>query len=702
MKTSTPEETYKEEAYERLAELESALLELEDSPDDFEIVGQIFRALHTIKGSGAMFGFTEIANFTHEVETIFDMIRNGKIVVRKGLIDLTLKAGDCIRSMLENDEGGQGHKDGLIASFREYLPFERETVPLPETKHARPVPDTAGKTEVYRIRFRPSPDIFSMGVNPIPLLNELRELGDCRVTAQVDSIPLLAEINSEMCYTYWDIVLTTTRGINAVRDVFIFVEDLSEITIDLIDENIDEPEQEGVKKIGEILVERGDVKKEDIEKVLDEKKPIGELLVDAGLITRGKVESALLEQERLKDIHENRRKEEAVSNIRVAAEKLDSLVNLVGELVTVQARLTEKAAMQSDPEFVLVAEEVARLTEDLRDTTMSIRMVPIKTMFSKFKRLVRDLSDELGKEIDLSMEGEETELDKTVIERLNDPLVHIIRNSVDHGIETPSLRETLGKPRQGMLLLSAKHSGSYVLVEITDDGAGLDRDRIREKAVEKGLILRDAEVSDEDLYTLIFAPGFSTATNVTSVSGRGVGMDVVKRTIDGLRGSIRVNSEQGVGTTITLRLPLTLAIIEGLLVEIGTDRFVLPLAVVEECVELTRADVEKTHGRHMADVRGQLVPYVRLRETFGISGALPDLEQVVITEIERNRVGFVVDSVVGQHQTVIKSLGKAYQNVEGISGATVLGDGTVALIMDVAKLQQLGEAGVQNSKGLFA
>jgi two-component system chemotaxis sensor kinase CheA len=449
---------------------------------------------------------------------------------------------------------------------------------------------------------------------------------------------------------------------------------------------------ESDKKLGEILVENGDISEEDLKKTLEEKKYIGKMLVDKGLVTPGKVESALVEQEHLRAVKEKTKaKDEPASSIRVPAEKLDILVNLVGELVTVQARLTQTASVLHDADVVSIAEEVERLTEELRDTTLNIRMLPIGTTFSRFKRLVRDLSQDLGKEIELTTEGEETELDKTVIEQLNDPLVHLIRNCIDHGIESPDIRESLGKPRQGMLNLSAKHSGAYVLIEVTDDGAGLDRERIRAKAVERGLIAHDAEISDKDLYGFIFAAGFSTAQNVTSVSGRGVGMDVVKRTIDALRGSVEVNSEKGVGTTIGLKLPLTLAIIEGLLVKIGVDHFVLPLSAVEECVELTREDVTRTHGRHMAHVRGSLVPYVRLREEFRINGGLPDREQIVITEIDRKRIGFVVDHVIGQHQTVIKSLGRVYRGVEGISGATILGDGTVALIMDTVRLQQMAE-----------
>jgi two-component system chemotaxis sensor kinase CheA len=299
---------------------------------------------------------------------------------------------------------------------------------------------------------------------------------------------------------------------------------------------------------------------------------------------------------------------------------------------------------------------------------------------------VRDLSQELGREVEMTTEGAETELDKTVIERLNDPLVHLIRNSIDHGIEPPDVRESVGKPRAGMLHIAARHSGACVLIEITDDGAGIDKEVMRRKAVEKGLIGPDTELQDKEIFSLVFAPGFSTAVKVTNISGRGVGMDVVKRTIDSLRGTIEISSEKGEGTTVTLKLPLTLAIIEGLLVEIDRRFFILPLTIVQECVELSRADVERSHGRDIANIRGEIVPYIRLRESFAIDGERPDIEQIVVTEVDGERVGFVVDDVIGEHQTVIKNLGRLYRDVDAVSGATILGNGTVALVIDVLGL----------------
>ena len=343
--------------------------------------------------------------------------------------------------------------------------------------------------------------------------------------------------------------------------------------------------------------------------------------------------------------------------------------------MTAQARLTQKASVRADNELTTIAEEVERLTAELRDNTLNIRMLPIATTFGRFKRLVRDLSQELGKEIEMTTEGGETELDKTVIERLNDPLVHLIRNCIDHGIEQPEVRVSIGKPRAGTIRLSAVHSGSHVIIQIKDDGKGLDRDAILAKAAEIGLLLPGAEPSDREVFGFVFAPGFSTAKKVTNVSGRGVGMDVAKRAIDALRGTIEMTSAKGKGATVTITLPLTLAIVDGLLVRIAEERFVLPVSIVEECVELTKADVKKAHGRHIANIRGEIVPYIRLRSEFGIPGDAPAIEQIVIAGVNGERIGFVVDHVIGEHQTVIKNLGKLYKDIDAVSGATILGDG---------------------------
>lgn len=694
-------EAFKEEALELLGELETSLLELEDSPDDMELISRVFRAMHTIKGSGAMFGFTAISKFTHEIETVYDLVRNGTIQVTRTLVDQTLKARDQILLMLQAEDEDDGdeaqQRTEIIAAIKELATVSAagETAgiavdPAAEPKRVSLSPAT------YRIRFKPFRDIFLTGTDPSNLLAELMELGNCKTVAHLEEIPDLDSIEPEKCYVYWDILLTTDKGMNAIKDVFIFVEEDCDLKISVIDDHSSADDDSAYKKLGEILVERGDISVEDMTGILSQQKRFGEILLEKGLVNPSQIQSALVEQEHVREALQKRQNADTASSVRVPSDKLDKLVDLVGELVTVQAHLSQMSATRMDQQMTGIAEEVERLTNELRDTALNIRMMPIGTTFSKFKRLVRDLSAELGKEIEMVTEGADTELDKTVIERLNDPLVHLIRNSIDHGIEHPDVRREKGKPSQGTVLLTAVHSGDSVLVTIRDDGAGLNREAIRSKAIERGLLPAGADPPDKELFSLIFAPGFSTAKKVTGVSGRGVGMDVVKRAIDSLRGSIDISSTVGQGTTITIKLPLTLAIIESLLVKIGGEGFVLPLSLVEECVELTRAEAARTNGQHLVNIRGAIIPYIPLRERFSLHGEPPDIEQVVITNLGGNRIGFVVDAVVGEHQTVIKTLGRAYRNVLGISGATILGDGSVALILDIPQLVQ--EAEIEESQ----
>ncbi|MHB8713570.1 MAG: chemotaxis protein CheA [Trichloromonadaceae bacterium] len=693
-------EVFKEEAGELLTELETSLLELEDTPDDMELVAKVFRAMHTIKGSGAMFGFDAIATFTHEVETVFDLVRNGAIPVTQELVSLALGARDHIRSLLEACEGGvadaaEGAR--LTAAFKALIPSVTAAASAASAGAAQAAEAEALPAHTYRIRLRLAPDIVMRGTRPDALLRELTELGPCRVVAQTEAIPLLDELDPEVCHVYWDLILTTAAGLNAIKDVFIFVEDDIELKIELIDDGLALDAPADYKLLGEILIERGDLTPADLAEILAARKPIGQLLVESNKISADKITAALQEQAMVREARLQRQGQnagpapEAANSVRVPAERLDYLVNRVGELVTVQARLSQAAAARQDSELLAIAEEVERLTAELRDSSLTMRMLPIGTTFSKFKRLVRDLSQELGKEIELKTAGAETELDKTVIEKLGDPLVHLIRNALDHGIEAPAVRLAAGKPKAGTVFLGATHSGDSVVITISDDGKGLDREAILAKGVEKGLIAADAVLGEAEIFNLIFAPGFSTAQVVTGVSGRGVGMDVVKRAIDALRGTISIQSQKGIGSTISIRIPLTLAIVESLLVSVGGDAYALPLSIVEECVELSRADVARAHGRHLVNVRGQIVPYIPLRRQFAMDGESPAIEQVVITRVNGTRVGFVVDHVVGEHQSVIKTLGRMCKEVKGISGATILGDGRVALILDIPHLAQSAE-----------
>ena len=680
-------DAYREEANELLVELESSLLELEERPDDDELIGRVFRAMHTIKGSGAMFGFEAIAEFTHEVETVFDQVREGHIRVSTELVNLTLGARDQIKAMLDEDMGGEPADKARACEIIRSLQNLQSQSGTDDASSELPPAETTSPAEecadhnTYRIRFHPHLDLFRCGTNPLLLLNELGELGPCDVVAHSDAVPPLAEIDPESCYLYWDVILTTDKGVNGIKDVFIFAEDDCELTIDVIARGGLEEEAD-YRRLGEILVDRGDIASEDLQRILTEQKRLGEVLVESQQVGTTQVAAALAEQKHVKKVQQRREKTIA-SSIRVDSVKLDGLVDLVGELVTVQARLSRKASSAQDPELLLIAEEVERLTEELRDNTMSIRMLPIGTLFSKFNRLVRDLSSELNKEIVMEIEGAETELDKTVIERLNDPLVHIIRNCIDHGIERPDQRRSAGKESKGRIHLSAEHSGTNVLIRISDDGRGFDSQAIRAKAVEKGLLAAEAEATEQELFALLFAPGFSTAKTISDVSGRGVGMDVVRRSIELLGGTIDLDSAKGQGTTITLKLPLTLAIIDGLLVKIGDSHFVVPLATVDECVELSRGEADRARVRNMMEFRGHIFPYLNLHDQFLITGGQPAIEQVVIIETDGHKVGFGVDQVIGQHQTVIKTMNRVYKNVKEISGATILGDGSVALIIDV-------------------
>lgn len=698
-------DVYLEEARELLAELETALLELEERPEDIELVRHIFRALHTIKGSGAMFGFDDVAEFTHHIENIFDMVRNNDMEVTKELIDITLASRDHIEMLLEsvvkNTKIDINETTKLVDSLKKLMPnkiiekeHNQQTPSDADGSIAKEEPDdhTKGKKETYRINFDNAKTVLIKGTDILLLLKNLTELGECNIMVQTDEVPLLHDCDPETCYLNWDIIITTKAGINALKDVFIFIMDDCEVNIKLIysEDNCTEGGEANIKKLGEILVERGTLKQEDLKKTLSSQKRIGEMLIKEGLATKEEVQAALLEQQHIKKT-QSTQAVKTTSSIRVASEKLDSLVNRVGELVIVQARLSQLALNNNDQELIVISEEVERLTADLRDSTLSIRMLPIGTTFSKFKRLVRDLANDLGKKVEMTTEGAETELDKTVIERLNDPLVHLIRNCIDHGLESPAVRKAAGKSEHGTVHLTAAHSGADVLIQIKDDGKGLDLDKIREKAIEKKLISKDTELSEKQIYSLVFTPGFSTSETLSNISGRGVGMDIVKQAIESLHGSVEISSKENQGTTVTIRLPLTLAIIEGLQVVIENDVFVLPLANVEECIELTKEDIAKAHGRCIVNVRDEIVPYISLREWFIMGGDTPDVAQIVITKSNNKRVGFMVDNVLGSNQTVIKGLGSMYKNLDGVSGATILGNGNVALILDVQQLIQLVE-----------
>jgi two-component system chemotaxis sensor kinase CheA len=676
-----PADTFRQEAQDLLEQLEQSLLDLEDNPGDQALIDQVFRALHTIKGSGAMFGFDALAAFTHHLETAFDKVRSGKVQLNAALVGVTLAAKDHIRALIERpDEADEAIGTDLLTQLSGLMAGETDA-PLLSQQNPVPVPNVVVEgPATYHLRFRLPSNAMAMGTNPLYLLDELRTLGDCTVTALTDDIPCLEALDPSVCYVTWDVVLSTSRAVSAIDEVFLFVRDDMELTIEKLPS---EP-----KRLGEILCDRGDVAPAIIADAAASQEKLGSILVKTGAVSESRLRSALAEQNHLSDQPVAAKQ---TDSIRVPAERLDGLLDQVGELVIAQARLKQIAQTSFDPQIKAVAEEIERLTSGLRDTSMGIRMVPIGSLFGRFRRLVHDLAQTCGKPVRLTTSGGETELDKTVIERLADPLVHLIRNCVDHGLENVDGRQAAGKAPEGEVHLSAQHSGAQVLITIRDDGRGLDRIRIRSRAEEQGLLTTSAKLTDNELFQCIFLPGFSTAAQVTSLSGRGVGMDVVKRTIDSLRGSIDISSEPGQGTQVVLRLPLTLAIIDGLLVRVGRGHYVVPLSAVEECVELSAIESARSTGRNFLSIRGSLVPFLRLRELFGVSVPTEPYQKVIIVSSGDLRVGLVVDQVIGEHQTVIKSLSKLHADVQSFSGATILGDGSVALILDVAHLIEEGQ-----------
>ena len=647
-----PLQTYLQEAEELIADIEECALALPAQDGQTEAVNRLFRDFHTIKGSGAMCGLDAVSAFTHHVESLLDRVRDGEIPVSAALAELVLKAADHVKVLLNAAQNGatvpSGAAEAVLAAIEAF--GNRE----PRVEHNRDAraSESAGAgpaaiERTWRISFRPNPALLANGGNPAVLLRELRSLGSCEeVVAHTDEVPALDAIQPDRCYLWWTATIRSTCGENAIRDVFIFVEDNSKLEI------------------------------QEIESAPSAKENLGETRLEAptGTDQREAGHGASLR-------HGAVTRE---ATVRVPAERLDRLVNLVGEFVMSQSCLAQVVEQSAVPELANPVQALERLVAELRDNVLGIRMLPIGTLFGRFRRVVHDLSVELGKEADLVTEGAETELDKSILDQLGEPLVHCLRNCLDHGIEPPSERLEKGKPGRGTIRLSAAHTGAHVVISIEDDGRGIDREAVRAKALEKRLIAPNADLSAADVLNLILLPGFSTARQVTSVSGRGVGMDAVKRQIDILRGSLSIESTEGKGARVSITLPLTLAIIEGLLVQIGAERFILPLAAVTENVELNRTERARNNGRNVLAVRGDLIPYIDLRTTFDIGGEAPNIEKVVIVQHAGDRVGIVVERVLGTHQTVIQSLGKFYRNVEVISGATIMGDGRVALIMDIA------------------
>lgn len=659
MSNPDPISVFRTEAAELLEQIESGLLDLTRSLDDRDQIDAVFRGLHTLKGSGAMFGFEALAAFTHHCETAFDRVRKGDVPATHELVSAVLSAQDHMRALLETPNGDH---DAMSASLLDNLhrAVNGAGSPAPAASPAATTPpaaETLGGLREWRIRFSLPANAMANGTNPLGLLDEMRDLGECKIVADTTGVPELSALEPRDIHLAWDVTLKTEKPRSDIEDVFIFVMD--EMELDITEIAAERPAALPVAAAPAAAMPKAVV-------VSEREAPAVQAANDS-------------------------KQAKSAENVRVPAERLDEMMDRVGELVIAQSRLTQLAGAAADLGLRSVSEEIERLSGELRDTMMVLRMMPVASLFSRFRRLVHDLSRETGKEIELVTEGESTEVDKTVIDRLADPLVHLVRNSIDHGLEKPEERIAAGKDPKGKVILSAHQTGGEVIITIKDDGRGINRDRVRAKAESSGLIQPGQTLSDPELLQLIFQPGFSTAQAVTNLSGRGVGMDVVKKTVEALRGAIDIVSKPGDGSEVSLRIPLTLAIIDGLLVRVGGGCYVIPLSAVEECLELSLEDDLRSRGRSFISLRDSLVPFLRLRELFR-TGTQPDQHQkVVVISTGSERVGLVVDQIIGDHQTVIKSMSKLHHDVATFSGATILGDGSVALILDVTHLVAAGQ-----------
>ncbi|OPA88377.1 chemotaxis protein CheA [Pseudomonas fluorescens] len=648
------QQTFIAEARELLQVMEQSLLQLESEPGDEDAIGAVFRAAHTIKGSAGLFGLAPIVGFTHIVEDVLDRLRDGSVTVDAGLIAVLLKCGDHILDLIEAvDHHGGALQPATLArgevlreALSAYQPLQTASAAI-ETFGA----DDALQAEVlWHISLRFGVDVFRNGMDPLSFLRYLDTLGQLlQVTTLTDSLPPVDAWDPESCYLGFEIDLRSNASHTTLNEVFDFVRDDCQVHIRALDEPSDSSAATGT-----------------------------ELVTQAA---PGPTETA---QQRVATTSEAKPRDG--SYVRVNADKLDELINLVGELVIASAGASLLARSCNNDPLQEATSTVSGLVEEILDGALHLRMIPIGDTFNRFRRVVRDVSQELGKDIDLIISGAETELDKTVVEKIGDPLMHLLRNAMDHGIENADARRAAGKPAKGYLSLNAYHDSGSIVIEIADDGAGLNRERILEKAQERGLVASGAVLTDQEIYNLIFEAGFSTAEAVTNLSGRGVGMDVVKRNITLLRGTVDLDSRPGQGTVVRIRLPLTLAIINGFLVGIDQSTYVIPLDMVQECIELDERQRQSSRDQGYLDLRGEVLPLVDLREHFNHEGPAARRQNVVVVRYAEHKAGLVVDDLLGEFQTVIKPLGKLFGALRGISGSTILGSGAVALILDVPAL----------------
>ncbi|MET0613208.1 MAG: chemotaxis protein CheA [Pseudomonas caspiana] len=676
-------QTFIVEARELLEAMEESLLQLECEPGDADAIGAIFRAAHTIKGSAGLFGLDPIVSFTHIVEDVLDRLREGCVAADAGLIAVLLKSGDHMLELIEvvASQGGQLQAPSLAreAELRKKLQAYQAPAGV-SSDELEVIPDAETHTEqtsavLWHISLRFGHDVFRNGMDPLSFLRFLNTLGEI-VTVQTltDNLPALEAWDAESCYLGFEIDFHSSATHAAINEVFDFVRDECQVEITRADSQ-GQQDQTGT----ELISQASDTPEQGTAMVA-----MGELLEDQRAVPR--VPANIANEKQLSSDKPAESKGKDGRYVRVNADKLDELINLVGELVIASAGATLLARTCDNDPLQESTSTVSGLVEEILDGALRLRMIPIGDTFNRFRRVVRDVSQELGKDIDLIISGAETELDKTVVEKIGDPLMHLLRNAMDHGIESAEARLAAGKPAKGHLHLNAYHDSGSIVLEIADDGAGLNRDRILEKAQERGLIAPGATLSDQEIYNLIFEAGFSTAQAVTNLSGRGVGMDVVKRNITLLRGTVDLDSKPGQGTVIRIRLPLTLAIINGFLVGIGQSTYVIPLDMVQECVELSEGDRQISREQGYLDLRGEVLPLVYLRDHFHHDGPAARRQNVVVVRYAEHKAGLVVDDLLGEFQTVIKPLGKLFGALRGISGSTILGSGAVALILDVPAL----------------
>lgn len=686
-----------EESFEGLDAMESGLLNLDMGDVDVDEINTIFRAAHSIKGGSGTFGFTEVSDFTHVMETLLDEMRDGRRKVTKPAVDVLLGSVDCLREMLQAIQDGDQvdqqsvslHKaalDNELNNASGSAPVQMQAVPMAAVVAATPAPaqsTSLQEPEVvgWSIAFSPHVDLLKTGNEPVRMFRELANLGELTVSADLQGLPDLYQLDPEECHLSWKLDVHGRVPVNEIDDIFDWVEEHCDLAKQAVFGEM--PSSTPALPISAVAAPV-------IDTVVDEPQMTA---APAPVQSMPVVESV---QNVKKEKEEAKNAVKGSSSIRVDTSKIDTLINMVGELVITQSMLSlvgEHFELNKLDQLKNGLSQLERHTRELQESVMNIRMLPISFVFSRFPRLAHDISSKLGKKIELKLVGEQTEVDKTVVELLSDPLVHLVRNSLDHGIEMPEVRRAAGKPETGTVTLEAYHRGGNIVIEVRDDGKGLDKEKLRAKAIEKGLIEPDAILTDKQTYELIFMPGFSTAEKLTDISGRGVGMDVVRRNIQSLGGNIEIVSELGKGSTIAIHLPLTLAILDGQSVAVGDETYIVPLGSIIESLNIKEDRVNRVVGKgETFKLRDEYLPIIRMHEIFNVRSVkhtkLTD-GLLVVVEGQGARCGLFIDDLLGQQQVVIKSLEANYRRIEGVSGATILGDGSVALILDIPGLVRL-------------